>query len=263
VRDDGQLERDIAALLADSQYEGHPLRDALAALLQRYHDQLASLERLTSISDGYQSALRDQNLSVTQRYQKQIRQLQKIVRISDHYQEMLRELNDALKIASTQDPLTGLPNRRLMLERLNSEAALSDRQGTTFSIALIDIDYFKQINDSFGHDVGDTVLVEMASALTTGLRAYDICARWGGEEFMVLLPETPGDIAIEIARRLQVAVAVASYDKLPATTRPTISAGLAERPPATPIADTMKRADQALYRAKNAGRNSIVLAGYG
>jgi len=260
TRDDGRLEQEISALLADPQYEDHPLRGALAALLERYNDHLTSLERLTSISDGYQSVLRDQNLSLSARYQKQMRQLQKIVRISDHYQQMLRDLNEALKVASTQDPLTGLPNRRLILDRLNAEASLATRHGTPFSIALIDIDHFKQINDNFGHDVGDAVLVDIARSLTSGLRAYDICARWGGEEFMVLLPETRGATAIEITQRLQAEVSALQSEHLPPHTRLSISVGLSECCSAATITDTIKRADLALYQAKSSGRNKIVLA---
>jgi len=260
MRDDGFLEDEITRLLENPEYRDHPLRAALATLFERYTEQLTNLERLTSLSDGYQSVLRDRNQSLADRYRKQIRQLQKIVRISDHYQQMLHEVNEALHIASTQDPLTGLPNRRLMLDRLNSEVALVQRQKTKFCIALIDIDHFKQINDQFGHDVGDAVLVDLARTLGAGLRAYDICARWGGEEFMLLLPETTAETGLEIVRRLQALINGMHHDHLPPEHRPSISIGLAECCPTPNVSDTIKRADMALYEAKSAGRNRIVLA---
>lgn len=259
-RDDAQCEREIVALLADSQYEGHPLRAALSDLFEHYQEQLGQLERLTSISDGYQTVLRERNESLARRYSKQIRQLQKIVRISDHYQEMLREFNEALKVASTQDLLTGLPNRRLMLDRLTTEAALAERRQVLFSVALIDADYFKRINDEFGHDVGDKALISIAGALTSTLRAYDVCARWGGEEFLVLLPETLLSNALEIAERLREAVASLQLPEPAKKGYFSVSIGVAEHREQATIEDTIKRADLALYEAKHRGRNRVVAA---
>lgn len=261
MRDEGQLDRQINALLEDDQYEGHPLRLALEALYRRQQEHLTQLERLTSISDGYQTVLQQKNQSLTQRYQKQMRQLQKIVRISDHYQEMMRDLNEALKIASTQDPLTGLANRRLMLDRLKAEEALSKRRVAPFSIAIIDVDHFKRINDDFGHDVGDSALTQIAQTLIKTLRAYDICARWGGEEFMILFPETSGDMAREIADRLRVLVHDLQLRDIPEKHPFSVSIGVAEHSIIGEVSDTVKRADQALYAAKHAGRNTVVVAG--
>jgi diguanylate cyclase (GGDEF)-like protein len=260
TRDEGQLDQNIEELLADPQYQDHPLKLALESLLQRQKDQLDQLERLTSISDGYQVVLQQRNQTLAQRHQKQLRQLQKIVRISDHYQNMLRDLNDALKIASTQDPLTGLFNRRLMLERLNSEVALAKRRHSPFSIALLDVDYFKRINDTYGHDTGDKVLTHIARSLTDCLRAYDICARWGGEEFLVLFPETAGDKAIEIANRLRVAIHDLRVPGIEEKDRFSVSVGLAEHDVDANVTETIKRADIAMYEAKKAGRNQVVLS---
>lgn len=260
MRDDNHLETEIAQLLADAQYEGHPLRAALAELFQSYHNQLSQLERITTISDGFQSVLRTQNQSLAERYRKQIRQLQKIVRISDHYQKMLQDMNETLKVSSLQDPLTGLANRRSMMERLKAEAALSERNRQPCCLALIDIDHFKRINDQFGHDIGDIVLVDTARTLAAGLRPYDFCARWGGEEFMVLLPQAPGTDAVDIVNRLRLMVDALPHAGAPGKLQTTVSAGVAEHPPGTDIADTIKRADLALYEAKHAGRNCVRLA---
>jgi diguanylate cyclase len=260
MRDDGQLEQKIDGLLADPQFEGHPLREALAALFQQYHDHLMRMERITSISDHYQSAVRERNQSISARYDKQLRQLLKIVRISDHYQEMLHDLNQKLRVASMQDALTGLPNRRLMLDRLNAETTLAARQGTVFSLALIDIDHFKQVNDWMGHDVGDATLIEVARALSTGARPYDVCARWGGEEFLLLLPHTTGPSALEVAGRLRMKVEMLEHPKLPDPLRVSVSIGVAEHRPTDSLEATIKRADLALYEAKRSGRNHVVLS---
>lgn len=260
MRDESQLEKRIEELLADPQYHGHPLQLALGELLQRQHEQVDQLERLTSISDGYQVVLQQRHQTLAQRHQKQLRQLQKIVRISDQYQGMLRDMNESLKIASTQDPLTGLFNRRLMLERLGSEAALAKRRQTTFSLALLDADHFKRINDTYGHDVGDTVLTHIARTITEELRAYDICARWGGEEFLVLLPETGGEVATEIANRLRLAIYALRVTGLDANDHFSVSVGVARHDIEADVNETIKRADLALYEAKHRGRNLVVLA---
>ena len=254
------LDAEIDELLADSQYENHPLRAALEQLYQRQQDQIAQLERLTSISDGYQSVLNKRYQTLTERHQKQLRQLQKIVKISDHYQQMLQDLNETLRIASTQDPLTGLFNRRLMLDRLQNEAALSRRRKNRFSILLVDVDHFKRINDNFGHDVGDQALIAVANALTLSLRASDVCARWGGEEFLILLPDTNEAGGIEIANRLRGAVCALQLPDVCAQTNLTVSIGLAEYPFGTSLENTIKRADLALYAAKAAGRDHVFRA---
>lgn len=255
-----QLEQDIAALLEDPQYAGHPLREALAALDGRYRDNIVQIEKLTSIADGFQMVARQKDQSVAERYRKQIRQMQKIARIADHYQGMLRSSNELLKAASTHDHLTGLPNRRLMIERLTSEESSVDRRRPPFSVALIDIDHFKKINDDYGHDAGDSLLITISNALSDSLRDSDLCARWGGEEFLVLLPETTGEGAHTIADRLRVDIAALRTADIPAEIQTTVSIGLAEHRPATPYTETIKRADQALYEAKRSGRNRIGLA---
>jgi diguanylate cyclase (GGDEF)-like protein len=259
-RGDARFEEQITEMLANEEYSSHPLRSALASLLERYSNQLAQLEKLTSISDGYQSALRDSNQSLSARYGKQLRQIEKIVRISDHYQKMMREMHEQLKIVSSQDPLTALPNRRLMQERLKSEAAKARRCNTPFALALVDVDHFKHINDTWGHDIGDSTLVRLAQELVKQLRGYDLCARWGGEEFLALLPETTGAEALEIAHRLRLQADALSASVLPSEVRLSVSIGVAEHRPGELWESTLKRADDALYTAKSEGRNRVALS---
>lgn len=258
MRDEEQLDNQIDALLADLQYADHPLRAALDGLYQRQQEQVAQLERLTSISDGYQSVLQKRYQSLTQRHQKQMKQLQKIVKISDHYQKILQDLNETLKIASTQDPLTGLFNRRLMITRLENEAALARRRLKPFSILMIDVDHFKRVNDDFGHATGDAALIGIANTLTSALRVSDVCSRWGGEEFLIMLPDTTALGAEEIAHRLRVNMQNLRVEELPEDRKLTLSIGIAEHVPLEKLDDAIKRADDALYAAKNAGRNRVV-----
>jgi len=176
--DDQDFEQHIKRLLADPSYRDHPLYIALACLWQQHREQLTRLERITSLSDAYQALARTRELSLSERFDKQVRQLEKVVRISDRYQEMMRDLNLALKEASTHDPLTGLANRRLLLDRLKEETERYTRNGHTFVLAMLDVDYFKQVNDKHGHDVGDKVLQAIARTMQAELREYDVCGRW-------------------------------------------------------------------------------------
>ena len=259
-RAEKRLDEEIEALLCDPQHANHPLRAALQAIVERQREQLGQLERLTTISDGYQTVLHQRNQSLSERYDKQVRQLQKIVRISDHYQKMLRDLNEKLQITSNQDSLTGLFNRRHMLERLGAEVALSGRRQSPFCVALLDIDHFKSVNDNFGHHSGDLALVSVAQTLTGALRAYDLCARWGGEEFLVLFPETSAHHAGDISNRLRLLIEKIAVPGAPDGVHLSVSAGLAEHQIDTDINETIKRADTALYAAKASGRNRVVVA---
>ena len=180
------------------------------------------------------------------------------------YTRKLRE-NVRRSIAlSVTDPLTGLYNRRYMTthgEALVDEAA---NRGKAFSLLMLDLDHFKRINDEYGHDVGDRVLQELARRLKAHVRRLDIVCRIGGEEFVVLLPGTPIDIAQRVAERLRIAIAEEPFQvgtpEEPLSLNVTTSIGVAgfERSDDT-LESILKRADEALYEAKNAGRNRVVL----
>jgi diguanylate cyclase (GGDEF)-like protein len=259
AQDEASLEQRIATLLEREEYSGHALREALAELFNDYREHRARLERLASISDGYQSIMLDSKRSLLERYDKQVRHLEKLVRISDHYQKNLQELNEALRVASLHDPLTNLPNRRLIIESLQHETSAVERGRKTFSLMIFDVDYFKAINDGWGHEAGDAALIAIAESVKHSLRAYDVCARWGGEEFLILLPETTGEKALEIAERLLTQINELSLPNLPETRKLTVSIGVASHEPKTDFAQTIKRADDALFQAKREGRNRAAL----
>ncbi|MDK2126073.1 biofilm regulation diguanylate cyclase SiaD [Parachitinimonas caeni] len=260
MREEMGLEQRVEALLEDPAYTGHPLKQILAELFTEYREQLRQMERITRISDHYQSMARDSNLSLAERYQKQMRQLEKIARISDGYQHMLHDLNQALRQASTHDPLTGLANRRLILDSLHAEIGRCERNGAHLSVVMVDVDHFKLVNDRYGHEAGDLVLVEVARYLQRDLREYDLCGRWGGEEFLLLLPETHATEAMSVVERMrlgmrQLVIMVGDVDV-------TVSAsfGVAEHRLGASVNDTIKRADAAMLAAKRAGRDRSELA---
>lgn len=255
-----ELEQRVAQLLADERYRDHPLRDALAEILERMEQQLLRLERITQISDRYQTDVQQRVHYISQRYDLQIRKLEKAIRISDRYQAMLNDLNKALKKASTHDQLTGLPNRRLIVDRCRREDHRTQRDNTTYSLLAMDVDRFKTINDTHGHEAGDKVLVALAQALQQGLRDYDCCARWGGEEFLALLAGADLATAQLVAQRMLDTVRRLTVDLPAGAVRPRVSIGVAEHLAGEEYTEVYRRADHALLAAKVAGRDRFMVA---
>lgn len=233
------------------------LAATLQALFDRYRTQKRLLNRVIHLSDHYQQIERDKGLSYLDRYQKKIHQIEKIVRISDQYQTMLHDINDRLLYVSTHDALTTLPNRRYMIDRVAAEMARTTRQTGSFSIVLADIDHFKDVNDQYGHAVGDAVLVRLASIFGASLREYDLCARWGGEEFLLLFPGVDMAEAIALAERVRLAVNNDHHlsDRPAGLPIFSLSFGVASYHPGESSDMLLHRADEALYQAKAAGRN--------
>jgi len=248
----------IENLLGDPAASCADMRSALSDLYARCRTQQQMLDRLTQISDRYQQAERERGLSYAEQLQRKVRQVEKIVRISDGYQAMLQDLNVRLTAISTHDELTGLPNRRYIQDRLTQAAAQSARTGEAFSLALVDIDFFKKINDSAGHASGDKVLTRVAASMRACMRDYDICARWGGEEFLILFAYCDKSNAAQLAERVRLAIAAIDISDLHAGLVLTASIGFTEFVEGEPIDAALKRADDALYRAKSAGRNRVV-----
>lgn len=166
-------------------------------------------------------------------------------------------LAEAHEHAARTDELTGLSNRRDMHNRLATEFSRYQRSGHHFSIALIDLDLFKNINDRFGHDAGDEVLREFAALVKTLIRQTDVAARWGGEEFLVLLPDTSVLQALAFAERLRFEVAGKTFGFRGEALPVTISAGVCSIAKAGSLDDLLKQADVNLYSAKESGRNRV------
>lgn len=127
-------------------------------------------------------------------------------------------------------------------------------------LALLDIDHFKQVNDRFGHQAGDIVLKAFADSVTAGLRGADVMARWGGEEFLLLLPDTDADEGLKCVERMRAKLADITFDEIEPGLRVTFSAGLVSYEPGVSGEAAIERADAAMYRAKQAGRNCTVVS---
>ncbi len=176
----------------------------------------------------------------------------------------LEETNGALRTTlavaeslAAKDQLTGLWNRRNLDQRLEGSIAHSTRCGGTFSLLLIDIDNFKQVNDYFGHITGDDVLKRFGEVLSERLRQNDVAARWGGEEFVILADGTNLERARVMAEQIREAISATPFSPVP---RITVSIGIAEYQNGETGDDLLKRADKALYGAKRNGRNRVIAA---
>ena len=171
--------------------------------------------------------------------------------------EKVWEIEDVSQRART-DALTGLANRREFDEQLRRVLAETDRFGGTSSLIVVDIDLFKNVNDMYGHEAGDAVLRQVGKILGDGVRAVDICARYGGEEMAILLPQTPISGASELAERLRTAIADRAVQFEGTSIRVTASFGIAGYPETVPHGDWLfPAADKALYQAKEGGRNCV------
>jgi len=165
-----------------------------------------------------------------------------------------------IKEMAARDELTGLPNRRRMMTLLQEHATRHARGGPRFYVCIIDLDHFKNINDTYGHAAGDAVLRAFAAQAQVVLRTTDMIGRWGGEEFLLLLPESPpGEPTLAVARLRDSLADMLASQSLPEV-RVRFSAGFARYEEGEPIDQAIERADRALYAAKSAGRNrSVVL----
>lgn len=173
--------------------------------------------------------------------------------------ELERALRHIEEMAA-RDELTGLPNRRRMMTLLEEHATRQARGGQRFFVCIVDLDHFKSINDTYGHAAGDAVLRAFAAEAQAVLRGTDMIGRWGGEEFLLLLPETPpGDPTLGVARLRERLEKMQPGAGLP-DVRVRFSAGFARYEEGEPVDQAIERADRALYAAKSAGRNrSVVL----
>jgi len=187
-----------------------------------------------------------------------INQMTQLRRVSQGRQQELGEALDRIRDLATHDDLTGLFNRRHMLELLNTEKHRSIRSGRAFCLAMLDIDHFKRVNDRLGHGAGDEVLSQVAQAISAGLRETDVVARWGGEEFLVMFTDTDVEMAEKVLQRIQAALRQNSVTQVDPTLRVTFSAGVTAYQRDEMLTRTIDRADRALYAAKAAGRDRVL-----
>ena len=187
----------------------------------------------------------------------------RIQRIRAKLQQQREALAQALEVnreLATRDELTGLINRRAMLDLMALEHSRSLRSGRPLLLAQLDIDHFKPINDQHGHATGDRALQAFAGTVRASLRDSDVLARWGGEEFVLMLTDTSAEHARELLERIRQAVQALEIAHSAGSLQLTVSIGLAQHLPGDTVEHTLERADQALYRAKALGRNRVVVA---
>jgi two-component system, cell cycle response regulator len=177
-------------------------------------------------------------------------------------QDKLKQSNLLLQKLAVTDPLTGLHNRRFLMEALDRELRRSLRSNVPLSLIMADIDHFKKINDTYGHQAGDAVLMTIAAGLSQQLRPYDLVARFGGEEFALVLPETSSELALQIGERLRLGIHEERFAEIGEAVRVSISMGVTtfagDR--GKTVDELIREADQALYRAKRGGRNRVEVA---
>ncbi|MHB8483020.1 MAG: GGDEF domain-containing response regulator [Nitrospiria bacterium] len=230
--------------------------------LQKPIDVDRFVEQLQGYLNGKQESLTpEEEIVYLRQYNKR---LAEHLELKTQRLSSLTEINKQLSNMSFTDELTGLPNRRYLNRRLREEMALSRRIKNPFACIMVDLDHFKQINDSLGHLAGDGVLQSVAKILSVDKRDYDVVGRYGGEEFLLLLPQVHAPIAKSIAERLK--NRVERTDLLTGTGKVvhlTISLGIAIYNLEETLSEDelILRSDQALYQAKAEGRNRIVLFG--
>lgn len=178
-----------------------------------------------------------------------------ITRLVRDYELKIEKYTDSLEELSTTDKLTGLFNRLKLDEVLEYEILKAQRYSNTFSILLVDLDKFKEVNDKHGHQVGDRVLVEAANILRNAFRETDTVGRWGGEEFLIVLPEIGRERAIDLGDKLRMSFLEHVF---PCVGELTCSIGVSTFGADDSVESMLSRADEALYCAKGRGRNAVV-----
>jgi diguanylate cyclase (GGDEF)-like protein len=198
-----------------------------------------------------------QSVVAQQEIERQMRMIEESARVFEKQSQDLHEANQKLQILAKIDSLTSLHNRRGLTERLDSEFALSRRTKHPLCVAMLDLDYFKSFNDSFGHRAGDGALIRIAEIIQGCLRSTDLAARYGGEEIALVLPDTSADGAFILCERIRSEVEAEKWPMRELT----VSIGIAESTPKTKNADDLlSAADVALYQSKERGRNRITVA---
>lgn len=250
----------VQRILEDPTHGENPLLPVLVELWRHACTQEARMERLLSIADGYQLLQHEQTLTLAERCERQLRRTEKLARISDRYQRELLELTESLREAANRDPLTGLANRRYLMERIRDEIQRARRKESPLGICIMDVDHFKQINDLFGHETGDQALCRIAAVVQDSVRSYDVYGRWGGEEFLLLLPQTDRDEALGVVQRIRSCINGICVPLEEGGVALSASFGLTALHDGEEAPDVLlKRADQALFRAKHSGRNRVEL----
>ncbi|WP_053189421.1 GGDEF domain-containing protein [Pseudomonas thivervalensis] len=234
--------------------------------LQSSVQQADDLEGLKQVLENHLEGLlgtmdqhRQQRDQREQEVSTRLKSLADRVALMEQDAQVVRENLEEQRQKALIDPLTGLPNRAAWSERLEHEVVQWQQHGNSLLLAMLDLDHFKRINDNYGHLAGDRVLKLIASVLRKRLRGSDFIARFGGEEFVLLVPDTPLAAGAKLAEALRLAIEACPFHFKGEPVTVTVSVGMTAFKPGEHSDSVLKRADQALYRAKNAGRNRVEL----
>lgn len=276
----GQLTNGVVEQIVAERHSGEMTAENLGQMLATVEQNLDKFTTLASEStasasdygEALQAKVKDMDgkaapdqvvsalIGLTRSMVEKSRQIEAEMRESQKKTQALQKNLEQARKAAEQDHLTGLPNRRAFEARLNEEATLAKANGEALSVAFCDIDFFKRINDGYGHDAGDVVLKEFAARFKRNTRGVDLACRLGGEEFVIVMPETDLARAYQVGERLRAYIAAEMFQvSSEKRIRVTASVGLATLERSDDTAETLfKRADNALYAAKRRGRNRVV-----
>jgi diguanylate cyclase len=257
VTDAGERLGRVMATIAESISGAGAATSGFTDALARFGDEIVAAVRMPDMAGVMREATR-RMLVETRRMVESARGLDGDLRVASREVQALRNDLEEARRQAMSDPLTSVANRKAFDDRLAKEMAAASESGADLALVLLDIDYFKRFNDSFGHVIGDEALKLVAHALVAGVKGRDMVARYGGEEFAVILPATSLAHALGLANGL--GAAVKGRRMLLKSTgrdlgRITVSLGVARYRPGESASDLVRRADAALYAAKNRGRD--------
>ncbi|KRP72765.1 MULTISPECIES: GGDEF domain-containing protein [Pseudomonas] len=261
VASEGHADSSLAARELDTQIREQV--DGLQSSVQEAADLDSLKQVLESHLEGLLGTMDEHQQQRDQREQEVAARLKALAeRVANMEQEAqgYREHLEVQRQKALLDPLTGLPNRAAWSERLDHEVNAWHQQGNSLSLAMLDLDHFKRINDGYGHLAGDKVLKIIANVLSKRLRPSDFIARFGGEEFVLLMPDSTLADALAVAQVMRAAIEACPFHFKGEPVTITVSMGVAQFQPGERSDMALKRADEALYRAKAAGRNQVQAA---
>ncbi len=252
IRDNRNLEVAVSNYMSspvETIDEDASIKESLEFLKKNHHKRVVVVD-----NKGYLSDVISQQELISLSYSRWTILMKKYQEELNEINNMLEDKNNEYKIMASTDPLTGLYNRYKFSELFDSSYISMQQSHNDLSIILLDIDFFKHINDTYGHNMGDQVLIQVTHVLLRSLRNIDIVCRWGGEEFIVLLPSASLANAFVIAEKLRISIETMKIDTASSVTA---SFGVSQVLESDDMRDTIYRADKALYLAKHSGRNCV------